>query len=332
MDIEIIAGFPAISADAFLVNYELGQELLKGKTSEVQEFRVNCRKFLDELIREIVCHRSVSSGVSRGLYCFGPEILLDGDGDSIFGLFAGLCKILVDCGVLPLGSSSATVDEFYSYVVEKRRQYAWSDRGNAVFDVMAFLLGDYSFQSRQNVLRIFKLCCLIVSSCRSRYPSVLLELPGSALDQKAVDNCVRMVQSYVLSPGYVPKLFFTDLTLDAVRSAVEDAGVFYVTGDFDVWKNVCSSGFAAFVSAVSTSFSKVLSRRREAEEKDYTEWNRANRQTQIDRQAGSSRNESGGSIAAKRKKAAASGSKGGGGSSSKGGSSKSGSKKKTGQE
>ena len=111
MDIEKIAGFPAISADAFLVNYELGQELLKGKTSEVQEFRVNCRKILEELIREIVCHRSVSSGVSPGLYCFGPEILLDGDGDSIFGLFAGLCKILVDCGVLPLGSSSASVDE-----------------------------------------------------------------------------------------------------------------------------------------------------------------------------------------------------------------------------
>ena len=235
--------------------------------------------------------------------------------------------------MLPLGSSSAAVDEFYSYVVEKRRQYAGSDRsGNAVFDVMALLLGDYSFQSRHNVLRIFKLCCLIVSSGRSRYPSVLLQLPGSALDQKAVGNCVRMVQSYVLSPGYVPKLFFTDLTLDAVRSAVEDAGVFYVTGDFDVWKNVCSSGFAAFVSAVSTSFSKVMSRRREAEEKDYTEWNRANRQTQIDRRAGPSRNESSGSIAAKPKKAAASGSKGGGGSSSKGGSSKSGSKKKTGQE
>ena len=137
-----------------------------------------------------------------------------------------------------MGSSSAAVDEFYSYVVEKRRQYAGSDRsGSAVFDVMAFLLGDCSFQSRHNVLRIFKLCCLIVSSGRSRYPSVLLELPGSALDQKAVDDCVRMVQSYVLSPGYAPKLFFTDLTLDAVRSAVEDASVFYVTGDFDVWKN-----------------------------------------------------------------------------------------------
>ena len=165
---------------------------------------------------------------------------------------------------------------------------------------------------------------MIVSSGRSRYPSVLLELPSSALDQKAVDDCVRMVQSYVLSLGYAPKLFFTDLTMDAVRSAVEDASVFYVTGDFDVWKNVCSSEFAAFVSAVSASFSKLLSRRRKAEKKDYTEWNRANRQTQIGRRAGTSRNES----VAKPKKTAASGSKGGGGSSSKGGPSKAGNKKK----
>ena len=330
MSMEKIASFLAISADVFLVNFELGQELLSGKTSEVQKFSINCRKFVVELIQEIVCHRSVSSVVSRGLYCFGPEILLDGDSDSIFGLFAGLCKLLVYCGVLPLGSSSAAVDEFYSYVVEKRRQYAGSDRsGSAVFDVMTFLLGDYSFQSRHNVLRIFKLCCLIVSSGRSRYTSVLLELPGSALDQKIVDDCVRMVQSYVLSPGYAPKLFFTDLTLDSVRDAVEDASVFYVTDDFDVWKSVSSSEVAAFVSGVRASFLKLLSQRREATEKDYTECNRANRQNQIERRAGSSRSESVVSVAAKPKKTMVSGSKRGEGSSSKSGSSKTGSKRKS---
>ena len=282
------------------------------------------------MIQEIVCHRSVSSGVSRGLYCFGPDILLDGDSDSIFGLFAGLCKILADCGALQLGSSSAAVDEFYSYVVEKRRQYAGSDRsGSAVFDVMTFLLGDYSFQSRHNVLRVFKLCCLIVSSGRRRYPSVLLELPGSALDQKVVDNCVRLVQSYVLSPGYTPKLFFTDFILDAVRNAVEDASVFYVTDNFDVWKSVCSSEVSAFVSGVRASFSKLLLRRRETTEKAYTECNQANRRSQIERRSESSRSESGVSVAAKPQKSMVSGSKQSKGSSSKGGSSKTANKKKT---
>ena len=114
-----------------------------------------------------------------------------------------------------------------------------------------------------------------------------------------------------------------------MRSAVEDASVFYVTGDFDGWKNVCSSEFAAFVSAVSCCcILKVVVTTPGSRGKDYTEWNRANRQTQIDRRAGTSRNESGGSVVAKPKKTAASGSKGGGGSSSKGGPSKAGNKKK----
>ena len=85
MKLEKIAGFPAISSDAFLVIYDLGQELLNGKTNEVQKFWVNCRRFLDELIRDVVSHRSATSGVSRGLYSFCPEILLEGDNNSIFG-------------------------------------------------------------------------------------------------------------------------------------------------------------------------------------------------------------------------------------------------------
>ena len=124
MKLEKIAGFPAISSDAFLVIYDLGQELLNEKTNEVQKFWVNCRRFLDELIRDVVSHRKATSGVSRGLYSFCPEILLEGDNNSIFGLFAGLCKILVDCVALPLGFSNAAVDDFYSFVVEKRRHYA----------------------------------------------------------------------------------------------------------------------------------------------------------------------------------------------------------------
>ena len=80
-----------------------------------------------------------------------------------------------------------------------------------------FLMNDYSFLSRHHVLQVFKLCCLIRSSKSSRYLSVVLDLPGSSLSQKAVDDCVRMVQSYVLNPSYAPKLFFTGLTLAAVR-------------------------------------------------------------------------------------------------------------------
>ena len=44
MSLQNIAGLTAVSPETFLINYDLGQELLNGKTCEVQEFRVNCRK------------------------------------------------------------------------------------------------------------------------------------------------------------------------------------------------------------------------------------------------------------------------------------------------
>ena len=164
---------------------------------------------------------------------------------------------------------------------------------------------------------MFKLCCLIINSKLSRYPYVVLDLPGSSLSHKAVDDYVQMVQSYVLSPGYAPKLFFTDLTLDAVRDAVKDAIVFYVAVDFDVWKNACVSEFATFLSGVRSSFSDLLFQRRKASEDRYVEWNRSNRQAQIDRRGNVSRSESDARSVEKSKKSVATSSKRSGGPSTK---------------
>ena len=105
-------------------------------------------------------HRNVTSGVSRGLYSFYMETLLEGDSSNVFGIIADLCKISVDCGLLPLDASKAAVDEFCSFVVERGRQHVSSDRAaSSILDVLAFLLGDFSFQARRHVLRVFKLFC-----------------------------------------------------------------------------------------------------------------------------------------------------------------------------
>ena len=59
--------------------------------------------------------------------------------------------------------SKAAVEEYSSYVVEKRRQHVDCGRsGSDVNDVVDFLLRDYSFQARRHEYRVFKLCCLIV--------------------------------------------------------------------------------------------------------------------------------------------------------------------------
>ena len=191
---------------------------------------------------------------------FRMEILLDGDSSSVFGLFADLCKIFVNCGALSLDETKAAVVE--RYVVEKRRQHVDSDRAaSSVPDVLAFLLNDFVFQARHHVLRVFKLCCLVINSARRHYPPVSFGLPKSLLVQRVVNSCEQMVQSYVLSPGYSHQAFLTVQTLVSVQTAFEDASVFFVSSNFCIWKVICSANFTAFVSQHKASFVDLLPQR-----------------------------------------------------------------------
>ena len=63
-------------------------------------------------------------------------------------------------------------------------------------------MGDFSFQSRVRLLRIFKLCCLGIETPDVVYPSVSISLGGSTLCEDTLQNCIKLVQSYVLSQWY----------------------------------------------------------------------------------------------------------------------------------
>ena len=200
MSVEKVNQFPSIAMDAFLANYEFGRELADGKTSDVETFRVRCKDFMDCLVASILESVVATSDVSRGLYSFCPKLLLEGDDYSTFSLFAGRCHILVVCDLISKDESKAAVEEYSSYVVEKRRQHVDSGQsGSNISDVLDFLLRDYSFQERRNVYRVFRLCCLVVGvPVKSRF-AVTIDLSGSAMDPKDFQCCVELVQSYVLS-------------------------------------------------------------------------------------------------------------------------------------
>ena len=72
-------------------------------------------------------------------------------------------------------------------------------------------------------------------------------------------------------------------TLDAVRKAAADAGSFFGTPNFDVWKNFCGPRPNEFVTPLRSSFHKLVLERRKACENYYIGCNKANRQTQIKR-------------------------------------------------
>ena len=278
MSVEKVRQFPSIAMSDFLMNYEFGRELAEGKTSDVEAFRVRCKDFMDELIVVIVEQVSSTSDVSRGLYSFCPELLLEGDDHGAFSLFAGLCHIFVVCGLVSKDESKAAVEEYSSYVVEKRRQHVDSGQsGSDVNNVVGFLLCDYSFQARRRVYPVFKPCCLVVGMPVKKCPPVTIDLSGSVISPTDFRSCMELVQSY---PGYSHQSFFTDSTLDAVHGAISDAGISFVAPGFSLWNDFCGSRYDAFLSRFRKLHSSYLRERQKSSEVSYAECSKANRRVQ----------------------------------------------------
>ena len=102
------------------------------------------------------------------LYIFCPEILLEGDDSGVFSLFADLCWLLKVCNSLTSDDSNCAIDEFGSYVIEKRVQHCSSGQSAcSIGDVTENLIQDFRFQSRSHLLRVFKLCYLAVETCET---------------------------------------------------------------------------------------------------------------------------------------------------------------------
>ena len=107
MDASKLSIFDVISMDDFLMDCDFGGELVAVKTSEMREFRVRCRECIDRCVCLILASTTVTSGFSRGLYSFCPEIMLEGDDHQVFELFGSLCDLFKSCHVMSSDSLNA---------------------------------------------------------------------------------------------------------------------------------------------------------------------------------------------------------------------------------
>ena len=112
---------------------------------------------------------------------------------------------------------------------------------------------------------------------RAVYPAVNFDLSGSKLSIAKFQECLHLVQSYVLSPGYEHQSFFTEPTMEAVQDAISNAGVFYVAPNFDLWADFCGGSVSDFISQYSRLYDAFLLAQRKSYEIQYVEKNKANR-------------------------------------------------------
>ena len=263
MDCDVLSGFEKISTEDFLLNWKFGEELQQGMTSEIRDFRNRSREFLDRLVDVILSLNLVTSEVMRGLYSFCPEILLEGDDQHIFQLFGKLLTVLKRSGCVSEDEAKTSMEEFTTYVVDARARHAASDRSAVrIPDVVAHLLGDYSFLSRKCLLRVFKLCCLVIARPAKPYPVVDFALDDCSLPLTVVSACVKGVQSYVMGPCYQQGGFFTRSTMEAVRDAIDGAQSFMSSSSYDPWEDLLQSDRKAFVVRYADVFSAFLARRK----------------------------------------------------------------------
>ena len=166
MDVSKIETLKKIDTADFLLSHDFGEELQRGKTGEMQEFRNRCREFMDRLVDVLLESNLVSSDFLQGAYSFCPELLLEKDDRYIFRLFSKLVRVLERSGALSSEEAKSGPEEFVIFVVDARRRHANAERGaESIADVMSYFLSDYSFLARKELCRILKLCCLVAWLC-----------------------------------------------------------------------------------------------------------------------------------------------------------------------
>ena len=113
------------------------------------------------------------------------------------------------------------MEEITTFVVDVRIRHAESERSvEDVGEIVTYLLSDYASMSRRSLVRVLNLCCFITDRPQMKLSAVEIDLDGCTVPVSSILACVKGVQSFVSSRNYKPKAFFTQGTMDSVRTAL----------------------------------------------------------------------------------------------------------------
>ena len=168
--------------------------------------------------------------------------------------------MLERCGCLSGGDAQASREEITNFVVDARTRHRESEKSaEHIGDVITYLLSDYSFMSRRSLVRVLKVCCLVIDRPQKKMPNIEINLKDCAVPVAVVTSSLRGVQSLVSSSGYKQGGFFTQGTMESVPDAIASSRGFMSCASFDPWESVSCGDRSAFVKRYSSAFDAYLS-------------------------------------------------------------------------
>ena len=147
--------FGAIAEGHFLEGTRLLASLEKINSSfHRKEIRRDCRRFLEDLVSNILSTVAARSPIGQGLSCFCPEIVIGGDNYSAFHLFEQLLEGLLELGWVIGWEVEPAKAEFRSFVNEQRQVETSGHRSRAPINSVSAFCNQPSFRSRRNLHKV----------------------------------------------------------------------------------------------------------------------------------------------------------------------------------
>ena len=147
--------FGAIAEEHFLEGTRLLSSLEKINSSFLRdEFRRDCRRFLEDFVSTILSTVAARSPIGQGLSCFCPEIVIGGDDYSAFHLFGQLLDGLLELGRVKGWEVEPGKAEFHSFMPEQRQVETSGNSSRAPINSVFAFCSQPGFRSRRNMHKV----------------------------------------------------------------------------------------------------------------------------------------------------------------------------------
>ena len=165
------------------------------------EFIKEAKSYISYLCTSVQNHVSSTTDLVRGMACFDPHMLFFTPLAQAAASFTCLYRSFSLRGWVAEADEAATYDEYMALIEALRAAYPQQDP-DSIVDVVDFLSIEDSLQTRDKLLRLFRLSCLCLTPTTPELPDVKFGPVDTGNFHSVLVDLVRSTRSYIVNvPG-----------------------------------------------------------------------------------------------------------------------------------